>query len=93
MADVPDKDQDYPKLPSVAAKKPEGIGALVLAQVPHLSDGTDGITNGALASTNKIIGIALHPRALGMAAWTSFANDEFAGVLLGKCKYPTSPIR
>ena len=67
---------------------------MTLNQVPHLSDGTVGITNGALANTNKIVGIAIHPRALGMATWTRFANDEFAGVPLGQVQmsYFTDPL-
>ena len=36
----------------------------------------------------------MHPRALGMAAWTSFANDEFAGVPIGgvQMSYFTDPL-
>ena len=47
-----------------------------------------------LANTNKIIAVALHPRALGMAAWTSFANNEFARVPLGQMQmsYFTDPL-
>ena len=67
---------------------------MTLKNVPHLTDEESGISDGALANTNKIIGIDLHPRALGMAAWTSFANDEFAGVPLGQVQisYFTYPL-
>lgn len=67
---------------------------MTLKQASHLSDGTGSITDGALANTNKIVGIAIHPRALGMAAWTSFANDEFAGVPIGavQMSYFTDPL-
>ncbi len=69
-----------PKEPSATAKTYRGSGSLILKTVPHLSGGTSGVTPGALTTTNKIIGIAVHPGALCMAAWTSFANNEFAGV-------------
>lgn len=91
---APKVDHVFPKAPGRTAKTFSGTGTLTLKQVPHLSDGTGGITNGALANTNKIISVALHPRALGMAAWTSFANDEFAGVPIGavQMSYFTDPL-
>lgn len=67
---------------------------MTLKNIPHLTDEESEISDGALANTNKIIEIAIHPRALGMAAWTSFANDEFAGVPLGQVQmsYFTDPL-
>lgn len=40
-------------------------------------------TTSALASTANIIGVALHKRALGIAAFREFSDTEFAGVNLG----------
>ena len=91
---APKADHVFPKTPSQTAKTFKGTGTLTLKQVPHLTDEESGISDGSLANTNKIIGIAIHPRALGMAAWTIFANNEFAGVPIGavQMSYFTDPL-
>ena len=51
-------------------------GTLTLAQIYD----EKAISNEALATTNKIIAPAVHPRCMGMAAWMQYSPDDLSGV-------------
>ena len=73
-----------PVLASTTGKELSDNGALTLAQVHWEKDSVSA----ALARTNKIIGVDLHPRAMGMVVWTQYSSDEFSGVQISSFTDP-----
>ena len=75
------------------AKTFKGTGTLTLKQVSHLSDGTGGITDGALATPTKS---SESPCILARWEWLlgrALPMMNSPACRSAKCKCPTSPIR
>ena len=71
------------------ATKAHTTGAITFGDAPN-ADGTDA----APTLTSKFIGVGLHKRALGIAAFREFSETEFAGVNLGavQTSFFTDPL-